>query len=186
MAQYRWYTAKNVGSYPPTGGAQPPWYTPGPIPKAIVRCASPAGAGDILVRTEVAGYWGFVGADYTIMPDVSQGVVSHLLGEVGSSSSLPPDPTHTGTGDFAFSAWMDMHWEVHTFGSPTNTYPLAARLTTGGYITSHAKRGPAQYGSGAPSFNLGIITEDDVVSNSIYNHAQSYWAFYVRCLWKTP
>lgn len=183
---YEWYTAKNVGVYPPTGGAQPPWYTPSLIPKAIVRCASPNGAGDVLERVEVAGYWGFSAADATTVPDAAIGLVTHLLGEVGSSSSTPPDPHATGAHDFAFSAFLDFQWEVHTFGDPANTYPLTARLSTNGYITSKARRGPDSYGPGAPSFNLGIITEDADVSTEIFNRAQTYWAFYVRCLWRTP
>ena len=183
---YEWVTAKNVGFYPPTGSGDPPWYTPGPIAKAVVRCPSAHGNGDILERVEVAGYWGFQAADATLVPDAIQGLQTHLIGEIGSSSSTPPDPQATGAADFAFTGWLDWKWEVHTFGSPTNTYPLAARASTNGYLTSHARRGPASYGGVSPYFVLGIITEDANVSTLVKNHSQSYWAFYVRCLWRTP
>jgi hypothetical protein len=181
-----WYTASNVGFYPPTGGSQPPWYTPSGVPKAVVRCGSPHGAGSVLERVEVSGYWAFSAADQTIVPDANIGLVTYLMGEVGSSSSTPPDPTRTGSGDFAFTAEMQFTWETHTFGDPANTYPLTARMTTGGYITSRARRGPDSYGSGAPSFNLGLVTVDDNVAHEVYLHAQTYWSFYVRCLWRSP
>ena len=183
---YEWYTAKNVGLYPPTGGSQPAWYTPSGIPKAIVRCASPNGAGDILERVEVWGQIGVHLIDFTAQQFANIAAMTHLMGDVGSSSSTAPDPGFTGAGDFAFTGAMDWTWEIPTFGSPLNTAPLYMRATTHGYITSHARRGPASYGAGAPSFNLGILTEADIFLNPTLAAAQSFWAFYVRCLWRTP
>lgn len=183
---YQWVTAKNVGFYPPTGSGDPPWYTPSNIPKAVVRCPSAHGNGDILERVEVAGYWGFQAADATTVPDATEGLQTHLLGDIGSSSSTPPDPQATGAHSMALTAWLDWTWETPTFGDPTNTYILNARASTNGYITSHARRGPESYGGVDPYFVLGIITEDAAVSHGVYLHAQSYWAFYVRCLWRTP
>lgn len=186
MGTYGWYTAKNVGNYPPTSGPVPPWYTPSGIPKAIVRCASPNGAGDVLVRSQVWGQIGVHLADWTAQQFAVIAPMTHLLGEVGSSSSTPPDPTLAGAHRLAFVGALDWSWEIPVFGSPVDTAPMYLRATTHGYVTSKARRGPDIYGGGAPSFNLGIVTEADLYLNPLLAAAESFWAFYVRCLWYTP
>jgi hypothetical protein len=183
---YEWYTAKNVGVYPPTGAGNPPWWTPGGVPKAIVRCASPNGNGDILERVEVWGQIAFRNVDWTHQEDGPSSLMIHLMGEVGSSSSTPPDPSLTGAHDFAFTGSMDWTFFLPTFGSPLNTAPVFMRASTNGYQTSKARRGPESYGSVAPYFNLGIMQENDIYFDPTQNGIQSFWAFYVRCLWRTP
>lgn len=185
MATYEWTTAENYGAYPPTGTAAP-WYTPSGIPKAIVRNQSPVGNGDVLVRTRVAGYIGIYMANAQWYPDSMAGFYTSLLGEVGSTSSTPPDPHLTGAHDFAFSGDMDLQWQIAPFDSPATTYPLVIRASTRGYQESEAQRGPNSYGGVHPCFNLGLVTSQDVILNPTLHSLQSYWGFTVRCLWRVP
>lgn len=185
MAVYKWVTTVSQGAYPPTG-TLPPWYTPDGIPKALARVPSPVGNGDVLVRTRVAGYIGIYMADSTWYPDAMVSQYWSLIGEVGSSSSLPPDPFLAGTNDFAFTGDLDMSWQLAPFGAPVDTFPLIVRASTRGYQEGHAERGPASYGGVAPSFNLGIVGLQDFRLDPTLHSLQSYWAFTVRCLWRVP
>lgn len=185
MSVYRWTTQRNYGQYPPTG-SPPPWYTPSGIPKALVRVPSPVGAGDVLVRTRVSGFIGIYGADSTWFPFAPASQRWQLLGEVGSSSSLAPDPTLTGVNDFAFSYDMDPVLTLVDTGSPTSPAPWTLRADTRGEQESRAERGPASYGTAHPNFNLGIVQNADTVLPTGVHSIQSYWGFTVRCLWRVP
>lgn len=185
VATYLWTTKRNYGQWPPTG-ALPVWNTPSGIPKAVVRNASPIGAGDVLVRTRVSGFIGVYGVDTLWYPFAAASQRWQLLGEVGSSSSLPPDPTLTGTNDFAFSFDMDPIYTVVPFSIPTAGYSWTLRATTYGVQESRAERGPASYGGVHPNFNLGIVQNGDSYFDPTAHSIQSFWGFTVRCLWRVP
>lgn len=181
---YVWTTGRNFGQWPPTTGL-PLWNTPSGIPKAACRVASPTGPGDVLVRTRVSGYIGVYAVNANFYPVAAASQLWQLLGEVGSSSSLPPDPGLTGTNDFAFSWDMDTVLTLSDTGSPSSAAPWTIRATTSGVQESRAERGPASYGAGVhPSFNLGILQNQDGNFNPTLHSINSYWGFTVRCLWR--
>jgi hypothetical protein len=182
---YRWVTARTFGQYPPTGSA-PLWNTPSGIPKVACRVPSPVGAGDVLIRTRVSGFIGIYGVNANYYPLAAASQLWQLLGEVGSSSSLPPDPGLTGTNDFAFSYDMQPLLTLSDTGSPTSAAPWTFRANTDGEIESKARRGPAEYGSVHPSFNLGLLQNNDAYLTPGTFSINSWWGFTVRCLWLVP
>lgn len=183
MAVYKWTTARNFGNWPPTGGT-PLWNTPSGIPKAVVRCPSPVGAGDVLVRTRVSGFIGVQWSDPIWYPTALASQRWQLLGEVGSSSSLPPDPTLPGTNDFALSGEMEPAVTSVPFGAPLSGANTFLRAATPGVIESRAERGPTSYGSVHPNFVLGIVQANDLNFDPTSHSINSYWGFTVRCLWR--
>jgi hypothetical protein len=185
MTGYEWVTERSFGQYPPTGGGAL-WNTPSGVPKAAVRVPSPVGEGDVLIRVRVSAFIGIYGADSSWYPFKAVSQLWQLKGEVGSSSSTPPDPTLDGEGGIEFSADMEPALTLNDTGSPTSPAPWSLRATTGGYVESKGKRGVAEYGGVHPYFVLGLVQVNDAYLDPTAHSIQSFWGFTARCLWFTP
>ena len=186
MGTYGWQTVRNAGSWPPTGPGSPAWYTPMGVPKTLLSCPSVAGEGDVLVRTELQGYYGVWIADWTQAEFAPAGVYTTLMAEVGASGGTPPDPTLVGHHSLALTCDLETNWSLSLDSTVPSNGHIYIRSYTRGTVTSKARRGPNEYGALAPHLNLGIVTENDDTLNALLGSVGSWWSFTMRCLWFTP
>lgn len=187
MGTYHWVSARASDSYPGGGASAPAWIQTTGAPSTLLTVPSPSGPGDVLERVEVAGWIGVQIADISVgtrsyLPAVLETL---LLGEV-TTGGTPPDPSSAGEYEFAFTANMDWSSQLTNLSGIVPTVIANMRATTGGYVTSKAKRGPAKYGSGSPEFVLVCHTENESFYNYATSGLSSWWGFYARCLWYVP
>lgn len=186
MGTYQWMSAHLWDQVPGGSVSDPAWWTIAGAGNTILSCPSPVGAGDVLVRSEVAAWIGLQAYDsYGDGAFFLWSVTTHLLGEV-TTTGHGVDPAHVGAGGFAFST--EMHWTGHSepFASPADSFQRFANASTGGYITSKARRGPEHYGSGAPAFNLTCYTDGSLNWVPGHSDVATAYGFTVRTLWLVP
>ena len=183
---YEWVSARNNGA--PDGFLDPVecWYTPTLAPVTALSVASPNGAGDVLERVEVA-FWATLNvADIGVVSFLPQALSTSIIAEVGAVGGTAPDPIATGVGGFAFTDEVHWDFQVLSYDFLGTINPTYMRAATNGYRTSHARRGPASYGGGAPALNVGIVTRGSeylLASGVAYS---AFWSLSVRTLWRTP
>ncbi len=182
---YKWVTGRNFSN--PTGTSNPNtgWRTPSEAPITTVSVPSYGGHGDVLVRTEVSvSLWAIAG-DVTHLGFFPGAAVSMFLGDVGASGASPLNPWTTGAQDFAFS-W-ERQWSTNTtvINGLSGITPTYVTCSTGGYVTSKARRGPDSYGGVTPFFNLAVVTRGSDQYVTGITDVTSTWVISVRCLWQT-
>jgi hypothetical protein len=57
------------------------------------------------------------------------------------------------------------------------------RFDTGGYVTSHAVRGPAKYGGGTPELRIGLWTTNYFDATWL-GEADTWTTIHLRALWR--
>lgn len=186
MGTYHWMSKRNVNNVPGGTVSDPVWYTPSGLGNTFLSVPAYAGAGDVLVRTELAGWIGFQsGSDYGLAQFFLWQMNTLLLGEV-TTSGHGPDPNGAGAVEFAFSTEMPWQGQTLSWADPTTTWLYFARASTRGYVTSKARRGPEKYGAGTPAMNFTIYTDNSFNWVPGSGDLATAWGFTARCLWFTP
>lgn len=186
MGTYHWVTERNADSVPGGLVSDPPWYTPDIHGNTFLSVPAYAGAGDVLVRTEFAGWIGVqTGSDYGDAEGFMWQMNSLILGEV-TTSGAGTDPNGRGAREFAFSTEMAWTGRTLSWGDPTVSWVYFINASTGGYVTSKARRGPEKYGAGTPAMNFTIFTDNAINWVPGSGDLASSWGFTARCLWFTP
>lgn len=186
MGTYHWVTERNQNSVPGGSVSDPVWWTPAGHGNTFLSVPAYAGEGDVLVRTELAGWIGFQ-AD-SAYPDAQLmlwQMNTMILGEV-TTSGVGTDPNGRGAREFAFSTEMPWSGQTLSWGDPTTTYYYFLRASTPGYVTSKARRGPDKYGAGTPAMNFTIYTDNSFLWVPGLSDIATAWGFTARCLWFTP
>jgi hypothetical protein len=183
VVTYKWSSAL-IEAATPLG--HPPVWAPFPIPTGPTLAAStqsPLGAGSYLERCELYATGGGIVTPTTTWSDVYSAAAMSviLIGEVYATGSAGiPDP-RTGTDvPAAVTAAADM--QVAFQGLSTSP-EATLRFSTGGYVTSHAVRGPAKYGGGTPELRIGLWTTN-YFDATFLGETDTWSTVHVRALWR--
>lgn len=183
MPTYQWSSDLQEAVY---SLGNPPKWAPFPLPMTPVIVAStqsPLGAGSYLERCEFAmsgsvtmGVAGAISEKHQV-----ESISIVAIGEVYPTGAAGiPDPRTGPNVPAAITAVATLRAERGDAGSDS---PLGAHYSTGGYVTSHATRGPAKYGGGTPELRVAIYTPN------LFN---AFWIgtcntsefFHLRALWR--
>jgi len=186
VGTYQWTSGWNVGAPEDSVDADTAWYTPDFAPVTALSVASPNGHGDVLVRTEVAYWITVVSSDASTLLFFPESAGTLALGDVGAVGGSGPDPRATGSTDFSFSASTAWTVDLININFLSSYVPCYCKTSTGGYLTSKAKRGPEIYGGVDPAFNLALYTVGSSYLDLTVSTTTPYWSISARALWFTP
>lgn len=180
----RWTTTLNEFIFPL--GNVPNWAvaTPPMAPKLVAASVSPLGPNSIMERCEFY-FQGSATLNGTgAMTDQFQLDAMSMMfaAEVyDSSSSTVPNPKTSTNASFVLTAAGQLR--ARSAGSIAGVEGSWI-YSTPGYVTSVAKRGPAQYGSGAtPALRVGVYTPNQY-QFTWAGSANSSELYVLRTLWK--
>lgn len=186
MGTYHWVTAQSIGDPSNTDDPTGAWRTPDDLAVRTLSVPSPVGLGDVLVRTEVSVNLRANFAEPSLALLFPQSAVSQFIGDVGIHDGETLDPRGPGEYEFAFSWDGIWRWSGVAYGVPTLASAASWSCTTGGYVTSKARRGPDKYGAIDPAFNLSVFTWGSDYYRTSTTGVTSAWVITARCLWFTP
>ena len=186
MGTYRWVSEQVAGKSDSGDDPDVVWHTHSGLAVRTLSVPSPAGEGDVLVRTEVSVSIRAFFADVGLASQFPITAVSQFIGDVGIHDGETIDPRGGGVGDFGFTWDRVWQWQDVGYGSPTLDSPMAMALDSVGYITSKARRGPDTYGAIDPAFNLSCFTHGSSYYIKGLAGVGSSWVITARCLWLTP
>lgn len=186
MGTYHWVTAQNVGSPANTDNPDSGWRTADDLAIRVLSVPSYGGHGDVLVRTEVSVNLYATFQSQGLEDLFPQSATSQFIADVGIHDGEPIDPRGDGAYEFCFTWDGQWTWDSLTYGSPAVDSPKFMRCTTGGYVTSKARRGPEKYGAIDPALNLSVYTWGSEAYATGTSGVSSAWVVTARCLWFTP
>lgn len=183
MPTYEW-TQSSVQSVTTLGSI--PIYSSFSGTAKILQCPGPAVSDCTLVRTEFAGYIGenALGSPFPVPDPVSFVARSaYVLGECyAAGSTAAPDPDVTATVRALISAQLPVR-SIFQSASATDNGVLV--MSTDGYVTSKAIRGPADYGGGQATVNFGLWLSNEL-NTGWWAAVDTGCSFVARCLWRLP
>lgn len=183
MGTYEWTNALVANPY--TLGNPPSWWTIGGSPIQAISTESPGGPGDILVRAEL-----FVAASATVVneplgvsPFQMYAISLLMLGEVYEVGVGGfPNPSAAGVNSGVISAAAPV--TAVSDKDPAHSVK-GVTWSTGGYVTSKGRRGPAKYGPGHPELRIGLWATN-VFDGTIIGETDSSETYALRALWYVP